>query len=97
MIESSLAPKIPNHYKHFAKIIFEGCSAITENNQFNGDSFRVCKILGSEIEDSILFKGFVINRSPESDSVELIEKAKVACFRCPFVLDSGETKGTVMV
>ncbi len=25
VIESSLAPKIPNHFKHFSKIIFEGC------------------------------------------------------------------------
>ena len=97
MIESSLAPKIPNHYKHFSKLIYDGCLAITKDNEFNGDSFRVCKILGSEIEDSTLFKGFVINRAPESDTKEIIEKAKVACFRCPFVLESGETKGTVMV
>ena len=42
-------------------------------------------------------KGFVINRQPESSGKEIIEKAKVACFNCPFNLESGETKGTVLV
>ena len=97
VIESALASKIPNHYKHFAKIILEGCKSITKEGKFNGDSFRVCKILGSEIEDSTLLKGFVLNRSPESDGIEKVEKAKVVCFRCPFNPDTGETKGTVMV
>jgi chaperonin GroEL (HSP60 family) len=45
---------------------------------------RVCKILGGDIQDSKVVKGFVINRVLETSSIELIENAKVAVYKCPF-------------
>lgn len=99
VLESSLAPKMPNHYKHFAKIVSEACVTITQETapRFNDDSIRVCKILGCSIGDSRVVKGWVIARGAESSTVEKVEKAKVACYRCPFDPDALETKGTVMI
>lgn len=97
VIESSLSSKLPNHYKHFSNIIFEGCKTLTQDTSFNDDSFRVCKIIGGSISDSELFKGFVINRKPCSSGKDSVKKAKVVCYRCPFQIDSGDTKGTVLI
>lgn len=86
VIESVLAPKIPQFYKLFSKVIVDGCRAITKETypRFNEDSFRVCKILGSNVEDSHVLKGFVINRGPEGHAKEIIENGVVACYRCPY-------------
>lgn len=53
--------------------------------------------MGCGVEDSIMVKGFVINRGFEAGSKETLEKAKVAVYRCPLQPDSGETKGNVLV
>lgn len=58
---------------------------------------RICKILGGTLEDSLIIKGFVINRGLESGGKEYLENAKVAVYRCPFTMDSGETKGNVLI
>lgn len=96
-LESSLSSKIPQYYKHFAKVVMEGCQSITHEGRFEEDSFRICKVLGSNVEESTVLKGFVINRSPESYGIERVDNAVVACYRCPLLLNSGETKGTIMV
>jgi T-complex protein 1 subunit theta len=98
-IESSLAPKMPSYYKHFARVVLEACSAITQDTapRFNDDSIRICKILGGCVEDSKVLKGWVITRGPESSTLERVENAKVACYRCPFDPDALETKGTVLI
>ncbi len=102
ILEGALASKIPQYYKHFAKIVLDGCSAITQTtdpskSRFNEDSFRICKIMGADVQSSHVLKGFVLNRAPESQGKEIVKDAVVACFRCPFLLSSGETKGTVLV
>lgn len=44
----------------------------------------MCKIMGAGIEDSMMVKGFVINRGFETGHKERVEKAKVIVYRCPF-------------
>ena len=46
---------------------------------------------------SHVLKGYVINRAPESNGKEQVKNAVVVCYRCPFLLNSGETKGTILV
>jgi len=53
--------------------------------------------MGADVLSSHVLKGFVINRAPSSAGKEIVKDAVVACFRCPFLLSSGETKGTVLV
>lgn len=86
IIESVLAPNMPNHYKFFGKLIYDACRSITRDvsPRFNEDSLRVCKILGASTEDSMMVKGFVINRGFETRGKEKLEKAKVVVYRCPF-------------
>lgn len=99
VIESSLASKQPIYYKFFSNLVFNACKMITRENspRFDADNLRVCKILGGDIEDSLVVKGFVINRVLETPGIESIEKAKVAVYKCPFQPDQSETKGTVLV
>ncbi len=83
-------------------MIQEGCGAITKpidsrTGRFNDDSFRVCKILGADVGSSHILKGYVINRAPEGNGKEIVKNAVVCCYRCPFLLNSGETKGTILV
>lgn len=99
IIESVMAPKMPSYYKFLSQLTLDACQVITENEgkTFNEDSLRVCKIMGASIEDSLVIKGFVINRGLESNGKDYLEKAKVVVYRCPFTLDSGETKGNVLI
>lgn len=67
-------------------MIYDACRTITRKDspRFNEDSLRVCKIMGAGIEDSMMVKGFVINRGFETGHKERVEKAKVIVYRCPF-------------
>lgn len=53
--------------------------------------------MGATLEDSQVIKGFVINRGLESNGKEKLENAKAVVYRCPFQLDSGETKGSLLI
>lgn len=99
IIESVLAPKMSNYYQFLANLTYEACHVITEDGgkSFNEDSLRICKILGASLEDSMVIKGFVINRGLESSGKEYLENAKVVVYRCPFQLESGETKTSVLI
>lgn len=86
IIESTLASKQPSYYKFFSQLVYQACLSITQDTKprFNADSLRVCKILGGDVEDSHVIRGFVINRVLETPNKELVEDAKVAVYRCPF-------------
>jgi hypothetical protein len=51
IIESTLASKLPSHYKYFSKLVHDACVSITKDihPKFNADSLRVCKILGGDV------------------------------------------------
>lgn len=90
---------MPSYYQFLSKLTLDACQVITEDGgaRFNEDSLRICKILGASLEDSQVIRGFVINRGLESSGKENLSQAKVVVYRCPFQLDSGETKGNLLI
>ncbi|BFZ53544.1 T-complex protein 1 subunit theta [Savitreella phatthalungensis] len=63
---------------------------------FNVDSIRVVKILGSSLSESRVVRGMVFPREAEG-TVKKVAKAKVAVFSCPLDISQTETKGTVLL
>ena len=91
---------MPLYSEKFSKLLADACVKILpkDSNRFNDDHIRLSKILGGSIEDSMVLRGLVVNRSPESSNHDLstLKNVKVAVFNCPFDPNSGETKGTVL-
>jgi len=81
-----------------APLVYDACvyalPTITEN--FNVDNVRVVKILGGSINDSQIVHGLVLTRGSET-SVTHVVKAKVVVYNQDLEIDSGETKGTVVI
>ncbi|ODV60358.1 chaperonin-containing T-complex subunit CCT8 [Ascoidea rubescens DSM 1968] len=64
---------------------------------FNVDSIRVVKIMGSTLLNSFAIKGMVFPREPEGHVKSILNKSKVAVFTCPIDISATETKGTVLL
>lgn len=64
---------------------------------FNVDSIRVVKIMGSSLEHSQVIKGMVFPREPEGKVKNLKTNSKVVVFTTPFDISQTETKGTVLL
>jgi T-complex protein 1 subunit theta len=64
---------------------------------FNVDSIRVVKIMGSSLEHSQVIKGMVFPREPEGLVKNLKTQSKVAVYTCPIDTTQTETKGTVLL
>ena len=99
ILESALAPKLPNNYSFFAQLLTTACLSIVQESapRFNADNIRCIKILGGNVEYSSVVNGFVIARAPENSDKSEIKKAKIAVYSCPFDPQGGETKGTVLI
>ena len=63
---------------------------------FDPEYIRVCKVLGASLYDSEVINGIIITRSPQTSHLR-VDKAKVAVFSCPFVMDEGETKTNLLI
>ena len=91
---------MPLYAEKFSTLLADACVKILPKDslRFNDDHIRLSKILGGSIEDSLVLRGLVVNRSPESSNHDLskLKNVKVAVFNCPFDPNSGETKGTVL-
>ena len=99
IMTGSLSSKIPNHYEFFGQLLTKACLSILQpsGKRFNADNVRFIKLLGSNIEQSSIIPGFVISRAPEGFNDAQVNKAKIACYNCPFDPQGGETKGTVLI
>lgn len=64
---------------------------------FNVDSIRVVKIMGSSLENSKVVKGMVFPTEPEGHIKNLKTQSKVVVFTAPFDVSQTETKGTVLL
>ncbi|ODV93162.1 hypothetical protein PACTADRAFT_4949 [Pachysolen tannophilus NRRL Y-2460] len=69
----------------------------TKITNFNVDSIRVVKIMGSSLENSFIVKGMVFPREPEGHIKKINSKSKVAVYTCPIDISTTETKGTVLL
>lgn len=70
--------------------------ALKDNQTFNVDNVRVCKILGSGVLNSSVMQGMVLKREVEG-SVTKSSKCKIALYSCPIDISTTETKGTVLI
>lgn len=80
-----------------SRLIAEACIAVApEGTAFNVDNVRICKILGSGVEQSHVIQGMVLKRQVEG-TVTKVKNAKVAVYSCPVDIATTETKGTVLI
>ena len=70
--------------------------ALKDNQTFNVDNVRVCKILGSGVLNSTVMQGMVLKREVEGPTARAT-KAKIALYSCPIDISTTETKGTVLI
>lgn len=98
LIESVLCSKLPNYYKHFSEIVSKACINCLPDTpaEFNVSHVRVVKILGGSLGDQKLVNGMVMTRPPLGTILKA-QKCKVACYSCPFEIEGGETKGTIVI
>jgi len=96
-IRSAVMSKQYGHEDFLASLISKACiSSLPEQNTFNVDNVRICKILGSGLFKSEVVQGMVFRRSVESN-VNRKENCKVAIYTCPVDSLQTETKGTVLI
>lgn len=97
-IAPSLASKQPGSEEFLSNLVAEAALAVmpTTMKDFNVDSIRVVKVLGSGMSASRVIRGMVFGREPEG-IVKKATKAKVAVFSCGIDISQTETKGTVLL
>lgn len=64
---------------------------------FNVDSIRVVKIMGSSLSNSEVIKGMVFPREAEGSVKQIKSQSKVVAYTCPIDISTTETKGTVLL
>ena len=98
VLQTVLASKLPETYKFFESMIYEGClSVLDSKRQLEAEHFRVVKILGKTVQQSILHHGYVLQKQPHGAVSGPFKNIKVACYKAPFDITSGNTKGTVHI
>jgi len=98
-LESVIATKLYGYESFLAPLVYDACMyAMPEKNlkNFDVECVRVAKILGPSINESMVIRGLVVLRGPETGH-HLVKDAKIAVFNCPLETGQGETKGTVLL
>jgi len=97
-IRASLMSKQYGNEDFLSKLVAKACVASLPKDtiRFNVDDIRVCKILGSTMENSRIIPGMVFKRFVDSE-VKNVKNAKIAMFNCPLDNLQTETKGTVLL
>lgn len=97
-IKASIMSKQYGYEDFLAKLVAKACVSTlpVDAIRFNVDDIRVCKILGSTLENSRTIPGMVFKRFVDSE-VKNVDNAKIAMFNCPLDNLQTETKGTVLL
>jgi T-complex protein 1 subunit theta len=97
-IKSSIAAKHYGNEHLLGGLIADSCLYAMPNNsnRFIVDNVRVQKVLGGGLVDSQVIRGMVILRGSET-SIHSIDNAKIAVFNTAIEMQTGETKGTVLL
>lgn len=98
VIHAAIASKQYGHEDLLGELVTEAALNVMPKNikDFNVDSIRVVKVMGSSLYESKVVKGMVFGREPEG-IIQNATKAKVAVFTCPLDIQQTETKGTVLI
>lgn len=79
------------------KLVAEACLAVLpESGALNVDNVRVCKVLGSGLDQSQVVLGMVFKRQVEGEITKASD-AKIAVYSCAVDTMQTETKGTVLI
>lgn len=97
-VKTAIGAKQYGNEDLLGELVSEAILAILPKNpaNFNVDSVRVVKVLGSSLQQSRVIKGMVFPREAEG-VVKKASRAKVAVFTCPLDISQTETKGTVLL
>ncbi|RWS17726.1 T-complex protein 1 subunit theta-like protein [Dinothrombium tinctorium] len=96
-IRASIASKQYGSEELIGSLIAKACiAANAPKTAFNVDNVRVCKILGSGINNSEVVQGMVFKKNIEGN-VTKASDAKVVVYTCPIDIGTTETKGTVLI
>jgi len=107
-LKTAIASKQYGNEDFLARLVAQACISILPLSQvsgdlpdekdisFNVDNLRVCKILGSGIQQSHIVNGMVFKKHVEG-SHESVEDAKIAVYACPIDVAATETKATVLI
>jgi len=96
-IRTAVMSKQYGNEDFLSEIISKACiSILPDKTTFNVDNVRVCKILGSGLQNSSVVQGMVFRRTAESTVIKK-DNCKVAIFTCPVDALQTETKGTVLI
>lgn len=96
-LRSSVMSKQYGIEDFLSRLIAQACIAVSpKGTAFNVDNVRVCKVLGSGVEQSHVIQGMVLKRQVEG-TVTKVSDAKVAVYSCPVDIATTETKGTVLI
>lgn len=94
-IKTSIQSKQYGNEDFLAELITKACvSILPEETTFNVDNVRVCKVLGSGLNNSQVVQGMVFKRQVEGE-ITRAEKAKVAVYSCAVDIMQTETKGMI--
>ncbi|KJH45781.1 putative T-complex protein 1, theta subunit [Dictyocaulus viviparus] len=97
-LRSAITSKQYDNEEIISDLVAKACVQTVPKNcyNFNVDNIRICKLLGSGVNSSMVMNGMVFKRGVEGE-VKRSENARIAVFACPFDLTQTETKGTVLI
>ncbi|RNA28639.1 T-complex 1 subunit theta isoform X2 [Brachionus plicatilis] len=96
-LKSCFSSKQLGNEDFLSELVGDACMRTLKDNQsFNVDNVRVCKILGCGIQSSTVMQGMVLKREVEG-TVWKAQKPKIALYSCPLDISTTETKGTVLI
>ncbi len=100
VLKPVLASKQYGYEDMLASLVADACLMVMpkapRKPSLNVDNVRVCKILGSNIYESEVVKGIVVERDALG-MTKLATDAKIAVFGCGVEAASTEAKGTVLI
>lgn len=108
VLKTAIATKQYGNEDFLARLVAQACISILPKSQasgdlpeenvisFNVDNIRVCKILGSGVQQSHIVNGMVFKKYVEGAHGS-VKNAKIAVFNCPIDVAATETKATVLI
>lgn len=84
VLETTLTPKLMGYAAYFSELLAKLCiQALPKNAKFfDPEYIRVCKIMGSNLNESQVLQGMVVGRKAEG-SITRVNKPKIAIYACP--------------
>lgn len=107
-LRTAISSKQYGNEDFLARLVAQACISILPASQvsgdlpdekdisFNVDNIRVCKIVGSGIQQSHILNGMVFKKHVEGTHTS-VKDAKIAVYACPVDVAATETKATVLI